>query len=194
MSNTSADLLLYNAQVITLDQRQPASETVAIGGNRILGIGGKDSLDLYRGAETRLIDCEGRTVIPGFIDAHCRPLAFATTLLHVNCSPSAVKEISGIQAGISRRAEQTPAGKWVRAARYNEACLAERRHPDRRELDKAAPHHPVILIHYSGSTCVLNSLALAAGRYHTGDTGPAGGEYRPGSGNGGTRRSDRGEE
>ena len=160
MPCTSADLLLYNAQVITLDQRQPTAELVAIGGNRILGVGGKDCLELYRGTETRLIDCEGRTVVPGFIDAHCHPLAFATTLLHVNCSPSAVKDIAGIQAGICRRAEQTPEGKWVRAAQYNESYLAERRHPNCRELDKAAPRHPVILIHYSGSICVLNSLAL----------------------------------
>lgn len=160
MSNTLADLLLYNAQVITLDQRQPAAEIVAIEGNRIIGVGGKDSLDLYSGTGTRLIDCEDRTVVPGFIDAHCHPIAFATTLLHVNCSPSAVKDIAGIQTGIRRRAEQTPAGKWVRAAQYNEAYLAERRHPDCRELDRAAPHHPVILIHYSGSICVLNSLAL----------------------------------
>jgi predicted amidohydrolase YtcJ len=160
MSRTSADLLLYNARVITLDERQPAAELVAIGGNRIIGVGGRDCLKLYRGTETRLIDCEGRTVVPGFIDAHCHPFPFATTLLYVNCSPSAVKDIAGIQTGIRLRAEQTPVGKWVRAAQYNEAYLAERRHPDCQELDRAASHHPVILIHYSGSICVLNSLAL----------------------------------
>ena len=160
MSHTSADLLLYNAQVITLDQRQPTFELVAIGGNRILGVGGKDCLELYRGTETRLIDCEGMTVVPGFIDAHCHPLAFAATMSYMNCSSSTVKDIAGIQASIRRRAEQIPEGKWVRAAQYNESYLAEKRHPDRRELDEAAPRHPVILIHYSGSICVLNSLAL----------------------------------
>jgi len=161
MAGGLADLILYNAGVITLDQKQPVAELVAVKGNKILGVGGKDSLELFKGAETRLVDCEGGTVVPGFNDAHCHPLSYAATLLHVDCSPAAVKNIAGIQAGIRRRAERAPAGRWVRAAKYDEFHLAGKRHPNRWELDEAAPRNPVILVHCSGSICVLNSPALS---------------------------------
>jgi len=156
----TADLVLYNARVITLNERQPEAELVAIEGNKILHVGGKNDPGLFKGTKAGLIDCEGRTVVPGFNDAHCHPLSLAVTLLHVDCSPSAVQSIAGIQACVRRQAEKAPRGKWVRAAQYNESLLAEKRPPNRRELDEAAPDHPVILIHYSGGTCVLNSLAL----------------------------------
>jgi hypothetical protein len=161
MSNVSADLILYNARVITLDQKQPVAELVAVKGNKILDVGGEESLGLFRGAGTRLIDCEGGTVVPGFNDAHCHPLSYAATLLYVDCSPALVKDVAGIQVGIRWRAERTPEGKWVRAAKYDEFRLVGKRHPNRWELDEAAPRNPVVLVHSSGSICVLNSPALS---------------------------------
>ena len=160
MCDTSADLVLYNARVITMDQKRSEAELVAVKDGKILDVGKGNCLGLFKGTKARLIDCEGGTVVPGFNDAHCHPLSFAATLLHADCSPSSAKNIVGIKACIRRKAEQTPEGKWVRAAQYNEVYLEENRHPNRRELDEAAPFHPVILVHYSGCICVLNSLAL----------------------------------
>ncbi|MBE0415577.1 MAG: amidohydrolase [Dehalococcoidia bacterium] len=157
---TSADLILYNARAITLDQERPNAELVAIEGNKVLGIGDNDSLELFKGAGTKLIDCEGRAIVPGFNDAHCHPLSFAATLLYVDCSPSAVKNIVELQARIREQAERIPEGKWIRAANYDEFYLAEKRPPNRWEMDEASPQHPVILTHRSGHDCVLNSLAL----------------------------------
>lgn len=157
---TSADLILYNARVVTLDEECPDAELVAIEGNKILGVGDKDTLELFKGSGTRLIDCEGRAIVPGFNDAHCHPLSFAATLLYVDCSPSAVKNIAELQARIREQAQQTPGCKWVRAANYDESHLAERRPPTRWELDEASPQHPVILTHRSGHDCILNSRAL----------------------------------
>lgn len=155
-----ADLILYNARVIALAQPEANPELVAIRGNRILMVGRNDSLELFQGRGTRLIDCGGMTVVPGFNDAHCHPLAFAATLLHVDCSPDSVKDIRGIQARIRERAELMPQGKWVRAANYDESLLAGHRSPTRWELDEACSLHPVVLTHRSGHNCVLNSLAL----------------------------------
>ena len=157
---TTADLILYNAKVITLDPEQPHAELVAIRGNRILAIGNGDDLGLFKGARTKLSDCEGGTIIPGFNDAHCHPLSSGISLLSVDCSPEAVKDIAGIQARIRHRAEQTKEGKWIRAARYDEFHLHEKRPPDRWELDQASLQHPVILIDSTAGNCVLNGLAL----------------------------------
>jgi len=81
-------------------------------------------------------------------------------MLSVDCSPSAAGSIAGLQARLGERAMQTPAGKWIKGTGYNEFYLAEKRHPNRWDLDMAVPRHPVKLSHRSGHACVLNSPAL----------------------------------
>jgi predicted amidohydrolase YtcJ len=159
-SEFASDCILYNARVITLDPAQPFAEFVAIKGNKIMGVGRRDELDRFKGTDTKLIDCEGGAVIPGFNDAHCHPLSFAATLVYVDCSKEAVKDIDDIKERIHNRAKQTPGGKWIRAANYDELGLSEKRAPNRWELDEAAPANPVILVHRYGQDCVLNSMAL----------------------------------
>ena len=158
--SSPADLLLHNAKVITLDESQPRVEMVAIKGNRILNVGREEDVESFKGARTRVVACQGKTIVPGFNDAHCHPIGLAAGLLSVDCGPSSVRSIVELQAQIRQRAKQTPKGKWIRAVGYNEFYLAEKRHPNRWDLDKAAPHHPVKLSHRSGHACVLNSLAL----------------------------------
>jgi len=160
MSDIKADLILHNARVITLDQTLPAATMVAVKGNSILAVGGEHEVELFSGADTSLIDCECKAVIPGFNDSHCHPLSLAMTLLHLDCSSAFVRNISEIQALICEQANSTAKSKWIRAAKYNESNLAEKRHPTRWELDEAAPGNPVILIHDSAKSCVLNSVAL----------------------------------
>jgi predicted amidohydrolase YtcJ len=158
--NPPADLLLRNASVVTLDQAKPTAAIIAIKGNRILHVGREEEAEPLVGTRTRIIDCAGKAVIPGFNDAHCHPLALAASLLSVDCGPASSRSIGELQARIRQRAEQTPKGEWIRAMGYHEFYLAEQRHPNRWDLDQAAPDHPVKLSHRSGHACVLNSLAL----------------------------------
>lgn len=160
MLKPPAELILYNAKVITLEPQQPRAELVAIAGNRILGVAAKGDINLFIGKGTRLINCEGRTLLPGFHDAHCHPLAYAASLLSVDCRPSAVRSIGELKTRIRQQAERLPQGAWIKGAGYNEFYLAEKRHPSRRDLDKAAPYHPVKISHHSSHACVLNTLAM----------------------------------
>ena len=160
MSRPAADLVLYNASVITVDPAQPRAGMVAIKGNRILDVCTNEPPEVFRGTHTRLLDCQGKTIVPGFNDAHCHPRGFATSLLSVDFRPAAVRSIAEIQSLIRRQAEQIPRGEWIRAMFYSEFYLAEGRHPNRWDLDQAAPHHPVKLSHRSGHACAVNSLAL----------------------------------
>jgi predicted amidohydrolase YtcJ len=156
-----ATLVLHNARVITMDPRQPRAEAVAVRGERILAAGSDGEIRRQpRSPGAEVIDCRGQAVLPGFIDAHCHVLAYAASLLAVDCGPDAVSSIGDIQAAVRRQAEVAPAGRWIRAVGYSELDLAEGRHPTRWDLDLAAPDHPVRLIHRSGHACVLNSLAL----------------------------------
>ena len=155
------DLILHNARVLTLDEGQPAASLVVMRGDRIILVASDESLNglALRGAN--VIDCRGQTLIPGFIDAHCHILAYASSLLAVECGPRKASSIDDIKLALSTRAADTPSGRWIRGTGYEELELRERQHPSRRDLDEAAPRHPVSLTHRSGHACVLNSVALA---------------------------------
>jgi len=156
----TADLVLYNANILTGDPHRPKAELAAAEAGEIVWVGSNTDLDLFRGRK-KLINCEGKTVIPGFNDAHTHVLAYASKLLGIDCSPASVASIADIQSRVRQQAERVPQGTWLRANGYNEFYLAERRHPTRHDLDRAAPYHPVKLTHRSMHACVLNSMALS---------------------------------
>jgi predicted amidohydrolase YtcJ len=156
-----ADIVLKNARVITMDSRQPVAQLVAITGDKISFVGGNKDLDSITGAKTKVIDCQGRTVVPGFNDAHLHLFSLIRKLLSIDLSPSAVRSIADIKGAIRRKAEKTPPGTWLSGTDYNEFYLAEKRCPTRWDMDEAAPDHPVVLSHHSLHACVLNSLALS---------------------------------
>jgi len=144
-----------------MNPAHPNAELVAIKGNRILLVATGEELEQVRGAKTRIIDCYGRTVVPGFNDAHCHTFSFVRKLRSLDLSPSSVSSIVDIKALVRRRAQSLPPGSWLLGDGYNKFYLAEKRHPNRWDLDEAAPHHPVVLMHHSLHACVLNSRALS---------------------------------
>ncbi len=157
----TADLILKNANVLTIDPNQPIAELVAIKDDKILLVGGNESLESVKRAKTKIIDCQGGTVVPGFNDAHCHIFSLIRNLLSVDLSPASVSSISDIKAAIRHQAQNTPPGKWLTGAGFNEFYLTEKRYPTRWDIDEVAPHHPVVLAHRSLHVCVLNSLALS---------------------------------
>ena len=171
----SADLVLSNANVITLNDTQPSADVVAIAGDRIAWVGSGSELGESARRNAEVIDCQGQTLVPGFIDAHCHLLAYAASLVAVDCGPAAVASIDDIKHALRERACHTPAGQWVRGTGYNEFALREKRHPTRWDLDEAVHGHPVRLNHRSGHACVLNSAALARVGISTSTPEPMGG-------------------
>ena len=157
----AADLILKNANVVTLDLEQPTAGLVAVKGDRILLVADSEDLESVRGIKTRIIDCQGKTLVPGFNDAHCHVFSHIRKLLSIDLSPASVSSISDIKAAVSRKARSTPPGQWITGTDYNDFYLAEKRHPHRSDIDEVAPDHPVVLSHRSLHACVLNSLALS---------------------------------
>jgi predicted amidohydrolase YtcJ len=155
------DLILYNANVITLDPGVGKAGLVAIKDGRIQAVSPDSALRDFKQKQTRLVDCGGQTLLPGFCDAHFHLWASAAHLLALDLSPHAdVSSIMDMQAKIHAFAKTLAPGTWIRAAGYNEFYLAEKRHPTRKDLDQAAPNHPVKLTHRSCHAHVLNSRAL----------------------------------
>ena len=157
----TADIILRNASVITMEPGQPGAELVAVKGGKVRLIGDNGELGRVRGAKTRVIDCQGKTVVPGFNDAHCHIYSFVRKLVSLDLSPPSVSSIDDIKSAVRRQAQNTPRGEWITGTDYNDFYLAEKRHPNRRDLDEVAPHHPVVLAHRSLHACVLNSQALS---------------------------------
>jgi predicted amidohydrolase YtcJ len=170
----TADIILKNASVITMDAAQPSAGLVAITGDKIALAAANDALDAVSGVGTRVIDCGGRTVVPGFNDAHLHFFSLVQKLLSIDLSPPAVRSIADIKGAIRRKAAGTPPGTWLRGTNYNEFYLAEKRCPTRYDLDEATPDHPVIISHRSLHASVLNSLALSLAGINSGTPEPPG--------------------
>jgi len=156
-----ADLVVRNANVITMDPVQPRAELVAVRDGKVWLVGSNDLLGDIQGGHTRVIDCQGKTLVPGFNDSHCHIFSFIRKLLSIDLSSPAVRSIADIKEAIALQISKTPPGQWITATDYNEFYLAEKRHPNRWDIDEVAPDHPVVVSHRSLHACVLNSRALA---------------------------------
>ena len=174
MTSVKPDTVLTNARVLTMSPAGPRAEAVAIAGDRIVWVGSSDDAKSFVRSGTRVVDCAGGTLLPGFHDAHMHLLAYAAALDSLDCSPNKVSSIAELKTAIRFRATNTSEGNWIRATGYDETSLSEGRHPTRWDLDDAAPSHPVRLDHRSGHGCVLNSAALALVGIHDSTDEPPG--------------------
>ncbi|MDA1127871.1 MAG: amidohydrolase [Chloroflexi bacterium] len=154
------DLILINANVLTIDPSQPRAEAVAVAGQRIVAVGDNDEIKRLAGPDTHLIDGRGSTLLPGFIDSHIHLLSLARTTQELDCRPDKASSIESIAHRVFEWARIVPPGEWVRCFGYDDLALDESRHPTRHDLDHISPRHPVRLDHRSGHATVLNSLGL----------------------------------
>ena len=156
------DWIFHNAQVITQDPHCPVAEAVVVRNGRVWAVGDRQLVRKFSHLHARIVDCRGRTLLPGFIDPHFHLLAFAKNLVTLDLGTrSDIGTINDLQRALREWSQEVPVGGWIRARGYHEFDFAEKRHPTRRELDEAAGGHPLILTHRSGGAQVLNGLALA---------------------------------
>lgn len=172
---TQPELVLVNGHVVTMDPRQPRAQSVAIADGRFLAVGSDDAVRNLATAGTRVVDLGGKTVVPGFIDAHSHPAAAGRQhLKQVDCD---LRSISDIQAAIRARAEKTPPGEWVLGFKYDDTKTRDGRPLTRQDLDAAAPAHPVYVQHRGGHTAYVNSLALQKAGVAEDASDPPGGHF-----------------
>jgi predicted amidohydrolase YtcJ len=167
-----ADLILFHGKIITVDKAFSIRQAVAIRGNRIVATGADTSiLASQRGAHTRLIDLEGRTVLPGLFDSHMHPLEAA--LSEFRAPIPALNSFAAIQGYIRSQAAKTPKGKWIVVPRTFPTRLRETRMPDRHVLD-VDTEHPVMFD--ASYVLVVNSLGLKLSGITRGTPNPPRGE------------------
>ena len=175
LPRTEPDLILYNANIFTVDAAQPRAQAVAIAAGRFLAVGSSDEVRNLSTARTRQVNLEGKTVVPGFIDAHTHPASSGRRhLREVDCDLRSIKEI---QEAIRRRAAEIPRGQWVVGFKYDDTKTVEGRPLNLRDLDAAAPDHPVYINHRGGHGSYVNSLALQKADVNEKTPNPPGGEF-----------------
>ena len=153
-----ADMIVVNGRVYTVDDTQPMVEAFAVKADRFVAVGSNDDIRNLATRDTTVIDAEGMTVTPGFIDAHSHPAYGGIyELVQVNCD---LRSIPEIQAVLRERAATTPPGEWVVGFKYDDTKVREGRRITRKDLDEAVPNHPVQVTHRGGHTAWYNSKAF----------------------------------
>ena len=176
----TADLLLVNADVVTVDDDRPRAQAVAVSGHRILAVGTDDEMLAYRGDDTEVIDLGGQMLIPGFIEGHGHYTSFggALMILDFRYAQSWV-EIVDMVAGA---AAETPAGEWIVGRGWHQDKWQVQEDvlvdgiPVHDSLSAVTPDHPVMLIHTSGHGVFVNQRAMTLVELDENTADPDGGE------------------
>lgn len=179
---TQPESVYINATVLTMDAAGRTTEAFAVANGRFTGTGTSTEMRRLAGPRTAVIDLAGRTVLPGLYAAHDHfPQAgvVALTQVDLNSPPIGTMEsVDDIVEALKRKAAQTPPGQWIVGRGYDDTLVRERRHPNRRDLDRASTAHPILIVHISGHLSVGNSRALAVAGITRDTPQPNGGVIR----------------
>lgn len=158
-----AHQVFIHGEVITMDSSNRIVEAISVRDDRIEALGTSDEMLALVGDQTTVIDLRGRTLMPGFIDAHGHfPGSALTEVAADLTSPPVGNKLSvaDVLQALKEQADKTAPGDWVRGFGYDDTLLKEMRHLTRTDLDQVSTEHPVAAMHVSGHMVVTNSLAL----------------------------------
>jgi len=169
-----ADLVFKNGNIYTVNDARPKAEAVAIKGDRILFVGSNGEAEKYVGSNTRVIDLNGKTMLPGMTDAHhhLSGVGFREVTLNLE----GVTNLEDFLAKVKERVNQKQPGEWVTGRGWIETFWTPPVFPTRWDLDKVAPNNPVILTRADGHGTVVNSAALKIAGIDKNTPSPFGGE------------------
>ncbi|MFP3459986.1 amidohydrolase [Arthrobacter globiformis] len=156
------ELLIQNAIVRTVDDRDSVHSAILLRGGRIVALGTDAELQALSSRRAEIFDAGRRTVVPGFIDAHNHLSVAAFDPIAVDCSTPRLATLDEVLAAIESHCKELPGGQWVRGIGFHASQIREQRNPTRYELDEVAPHNPFFLIESNCHAGHANSLALEA--------------------------------
>jgi predicted amidohydrolase YtcJ len=150
------DIILHHGKIATVDRNFSIAEAIAIRGERIVQVGKSAELLASKGDATKIVDLQGKFVLPGLIDSHTHPTGAA--MHEFDHAVPDMETIADVLAYIKSRAAALPEGSWISVRQIFITRLKEQRYPTRAELDAVAPSHPVVFS--TGPDSMLNTLAL----------------------------------
>jgi predicted amidohydrolase YtcJ len=184
-SPPTAERIWSGGPIVTMNDKAMRAEAIAEAGGRIIAVGARADVMKRRGPQTQMIDLQGRTLLPGFVDAHGHVMMGGLQALSANLlapPDGEVTDIAGLQRTLREWMAANPVAvnevKLIIGFGYDDAQLKEQRHPTRDDLDAVTRDVPLIAIHQSGHLSALNSKALEAVGYTASTPNPEGGVIR----------------
>jgi predicted amidohydrolase YtcJ len=157
-SKPSATLIVTNAAVYTVDKQHPKAEAVAVIGDRIVAVGSRAEIDLWRGPQTRVIDAGGKLLLPGFNDAHVHFIQGGAQLGQIQLTDAATPE--EFAQRVAAQVANTPKGEWILGGRWDETKWAKPKLPTKDLVDPVTGDTPVFVERYDGHEALANSAAM----------------------------------
>ena len=187
----AADLIYSGGPILTINDAAPTAEAVAVRAGRILAVGTRAQVEATRGPGTRMVNLEGRTMLPGFVDPHGHVVMVGLQAVGANMLAAPDGEANDIAAVIRILREWV--GRNQAAVRrynlifgfgYDDSQIREGRHPTRDDLDQVSTEVPVLIIHTSSHLAAANSKALEVAGITAATPDPVGGVFRRRDGSG----------
>jgi predicted amidohydrolase YtcJ len=175
----NADLVVYNANVYTVDDRAPKAEAFAVKNGRFMAVGSSESAKKLIGKGTQTLDAKKMTIVPGFIDCHNH--AGGNILLYevIVGNPYVVEfvTIASIIDKLRAKARETRPGFWIDGYFFDDTKVKDKRQLNVHDLDQVSKDHPVVVHHRGGHTSFYNSKALEMANVDKNMPNPPGGTY-----------------
>jgi predicted amidohydrolase YtcJ len=182
-----ADTIYSGGPILTINDAAPTAEAVAVKDGSIIAVGALADVDTHKGDTTKIFDLDGRAMLPGFVDSHGHVVMGGLQALSANLlapPDGKVTDIASLQATLSRwakdNADAVEKVKVIVGFGYDNAQLAELRHPTREDLDAVSIEYPILIVHQSGHLGVANSKALEAAGIDAPSKDPPGGVIQRG--------------
>ena len=153
-----AELVLTNGRIYTVDVARPTASALAVRGGRIVFVGSNVEARALTGAATRVIDLQGKTVIPGIIDAHAHLLGLGTSLRNVNLAGAA--SYAEVISRVTAWAKTVRPGEWILGRGWDQTRWTANQFPAHDELSRALPNNPVVLSRVDGHAVLANAKAM----------------------------------
>ena len=170
----TADVVFKNGNIYTVNDRQPRAEAIAVKGDRIIFVGSNLSAQRFVGKDTRVVDLQGKTVLPGFTDSHQHLSGVGMREMTLNLE--GIESLDAFLAAVKARIDRAKPGEWVTGRGWIETFWKPPVFPTRSDLDNIAPSNPVLLTRADGHASVVNSAALKIAGIDKNTANPFGGE------------------
>jgi len=172
-AQSTADLVLVNGKIYTVDNARPFTSALAARGGRVIFVGSDMEARTLANGATNVIDLHGATVVPGFVDAHAHLLGLGTSLGRVDLAGSA--SYDEVIARVKTWAKDVKPGEWIQGRGWDQTRWPSKEFPTHEALSRAFPNNPVALTRIDGHAVLANAKAMELARVSASTPDPAGG-------------------
>ena len=169
-----AELIVTNARVYTADETRPLAQAFAVRDGKIIFVGSATEAEALKGPSTRTVDAEGKTVVPGIVDAHGHFGGLAQKLRSVDLVGT--RSYDEVIARVVERAKTLPKGAWIQGRGWDQNAWGDTRFPTHEKLSAATPDNPVYLTRVDGHAGLVNTSAMRAASLVASTKDPSGGK------------------